>query len=103
MIAHLYFAITARFKVNLTDKEIYIYDEEFNKQIKDKLNFIATRKILLFVCTFVATITIIIHIVLIWRSGSVETKEVNFVQPTRKNSQDSDDDKNNDIVEVITY
>ena len=59
MIIYLSFAFNEKSEVNLEKDKIYIFDDEFNKEIEKNLDFMKKRKIYLIVCTFVAILGII--------------------------------------------
>ena len=64
MLIYLYLAINAEYKVNLSDDEIYVFDDEFNQEIKKNLDYMFYRKIYLIVCSFVAVFGIIIQFII---------------------------------------
>jgi len=39
MLIYLVYSFIAKYKVNLKSNEIYVFDDEFNKEIKSQLNF----------------------------------------------------------------
>ena len=49
---YIYFAFKAKCKIKLTEDEIYIFDDEFNKEIKNNLDFMYERRIYMIVCPF---------------------------------------------------
>ncbi len=51
MIIYIYLAFSEKYKVNLENKDIYIFEDEFNKEIKKNLDFMKSRKIYLIVCS----------------------------------------------------
>ena len=44
----------------MSDDEIYLYDDEFNKKIKNNLYFMAKRKLYLIICSLVGIFGIIV-------------------------------------------
>ena len=59
------FAFQAKYELNLTDDKIYIFDEQFNKEIKDNLDFMYERRIYMIVCIFLSLFFFLVQIVLI--------------------------------------
>ena len=59
MIIYLSFAFNEKSEINLEKDKIYIFDEEFNKEIQNNLEFMKKRKVYLMVCTFVAILGVI--------------------------------------------
>ena len=45
MFFNFRFAFESKNKVNLSEKDIYIYDDEFNKEIKNNIDFMYKRKL----------------------------------------------------------
>jgi len=39
ILIYLVYSLTAKYKVNLKSNEIYVFDDEFNKEIKNQLKF----------------------------------------------------------------
>ena len=60
MIAYILIAFFSQDKWNLSDDEIYLYDDEFNKKIKNNLYFMAKRKLYLIICSLVGIFGIIV-------------------------------------------
>ena len=54
MLTYLFYSFIAKYKVDLEDNEIYVFDTEFNKEIKKNLNFMIFRKIFLIIFSLVA-------------------------------------------------
>ena len=78
MIIYLAFAFDEKSEINLEKDKVYIYDEEFNKEIKKNLDFMKSRKIYLIVCTFVAILGILgelIIVILNWIDDYKNKKE----------------------------
>ena len=65
MIIYLVFAFGEKSEINLEKDKIYSFDEEFNKEIKQNLDFMKSRKIYLIVCVFVAILGIIGQLVIV--------------------------------------
>ena len=65
MIIYVSFAFTEKSEINLEKDKIYIFDDEFNKEIEKNLDFMKRRKIYLIVCVFVAIIGIIGEFVIV--------------------------------------
>ena len=61
----LWHSFSFKSKVDLTDEEIYIFDEEFNNEIKNNLKYIHDRRIYLITSSFFVTAAILAEFVLI--------------------------------------
>jgi len=59
MLFYAYSAFIAKYKINIPDNKIYIYDDEFNKEIKENLYNMYKRKICLIVFSIIAIVGII--------------------------------------------
>ena len=64
MLIYFGFASNSEYKVNVSEKYLNMYDDEFNKEIKNNLDFMYKRKITLFVCVFVAVFGIIAQLII---------------------------------------
>lgn len=64
IIISIYNAFIVQYKLNLPDEKIYIFGDEFNKEIKKKLSFMYRRKIYLIFCSIFTAIGIIIQLYL---------------------------------------
>ena len=95
MIIYLYFAFSAKYKVDIPENEIYVYDEEFNKELKKNLDFMYERKIYLIVCVFVAIAGIITQFILILIYRKNESVIINNMQPQYFYSQPNIQQNNN--------
>ena len=62
---YIYFAFKAKYKIKLTEDEIYIFDDEFNKEIKQNLDFMYERRIYMIVCPFFTQFCFLCQIILI--------------------------------------
>ena len=62
MLIYLILAFREKYKVNIEEEEIYIFDEEFNKEIRKNLDFMKKRKIYLIVCALFAFIGILVQL-----------------------------------------
>ena len=90
MYFYFKFAFESEYKVNLTDDYIYIYDDTFNKEIKDNLDFMYKRKIYLIVCVFLAAIgmiTLCIFAIIDNKNKKNKIPEQLLIQPN--NNQDN--------------
>ena len=65
MIIYLILAFGEKYKVNIEDEEIYIFDEEFNKEIRKNIDFMKNRKIYLIVFGLLAFIGILVQLVMV--------------------------------------
>ena len=52
-------------EINLEEDQIYSFDEEFNKEIKNNLDFMKKRRIYLIVCSSVAILGVIAQLVIV--------------------------------------
>jgi hypothetical protein len=58
-------SIATKYKLDLSDNQIYLFDIEFNKKIKEKLNMMVERKIYMLVFSIFLTLSIIAQYTLI--------------------------------------
>ena len=65
MVKYLVESIMTQYKVNLTNEQIYMYDMEFNKKIKEKLDMMFDRKIYMLVFSIFLTLSAIAQYTLI--------------------------------------
>jgi len=65
MVKYLVESIMTKYKVNLSDSQIYMYDSEFNKEIREKLDMMFERKIYMLAFSIFLTLSAIIQITLI--------------------------------------
>ena len=94
MIVYFKFAFESEYKVNLTEGYIYIYDDKFNKEIENNLDYMYNRKIYLIACVFLATIGIIAQLII----GIIDmiNKENKIPeQLLQNNDQDDNNEKQN--------
>ena len=68
-------ALGAKYKIKLTEDEIYIFDDEFNKEIKKNLDFMYERRIYLIVCPFFAQFCFLCQIIMIIIKEKIIKKE----------------------------
>ena len=66
LIYCLYLGFDAKYEVDLKDGEIYIFDKEFNDEIRYALNFMLARKIILIIAPFLMIIGIIAQCVILF-------------------------------------
>jgi len=64
-ILYLIESIKTKYKINIPDNRIYLYDEEFNKEIKEKLNMMVERKICMLVFSIFLVLSVITQYILI--------------------------------------
>jgi len=60
MIIYILIAFSSNDKLNLTNDKIYLYDDAFNNEIKNNLNFMVKRKLYLIICSLVSLFGIIV-------------------------------------------
>jgi len=92
------------YKVNIPGKEIYIFSEELNDEIKTKLDDKLDSKIYFVGSTIVLIISIIAHIIISHILFSQENKKDNIIiSPLVKenNNKENNDNENNSIIEPI--
>ena len=65
MMIYLVLGFNAEYKVNLKDEEIYVYDDEFNQEIKKNINFMKTRKIILILFSILVIFGIIFEFIVV--------------------------------------
>ena len=65
MIIYIVLAFGEKHKVNLEEKNIYVFDDDFNKEIRKNIDFMKTRKIYIIVCSFVAFIGIAVQLAMV--------------------------------------
>jgi len=65
MVIYLVESIMTKYKVNLSDSQIYMYDSEFNKEIREKLDMMFERKIYMLAFSIFLTLSAITQITLI--------------------------------------
>ena len=79
MIIYISFAFSSKSDLELADDEIYIFDNEFNKEIKNNLQFMHERKIYLIVCIFVTIVGIIVQFIMIIIINKKENENKNDI------------------------
>ena len=80
-------------EINLEEDQIYSFDEEFNKEIKNNLDFMKKRRIYLIVCSSVAILGVIAQLVIVILNMRQDCCYKN------KNNKNN----NNDIPEIVVY
>jgi len=85
MALYVYGAFNAKYKINIPDNKIYIYDDEFNKEIKDNLYNMYKRKICLIVFSIIAISGFIAQIIYTIFNG-------NKVKEPKKSQQNNNSD-----------
>jgi len=96
MVTYLVESIMTKYKVNLSDSQIYMYDSEFNKEIKEKLNMMFERKIYMLVFSIFLTlsaitqITLIIIDIILFKKKKNIMNNINNTQPQIAANQESE-------------
>ena len=90
-------ALLNTYKVNMPEKEIYVFDDETNDKIRKELTKRRNAKILMVVFSIMIIVTFIIHIIVAEYLRKKETKkeESNILSPIIKEDNDQDNDKDN--------
>jgi len=78
-ILYLIESIKTKYKINFLDNRIYLYDEEFNKEIKEKLNMMVERKICMLVFSIFLTLSVIAQYILIIVDIILFKKKNNYI------------------------
>jgi len=100
MVTYLVESIMTKYKVNLSDNQIYMYDSEFNKEIKEKLNMMFERKIYMLVFSIfltlsvIAQITLIIIDIILFKKKKNIMNNINNTQPQIAANQESERELN---------
>ena len=63
--SYLIIAFNLKYTIKLKEDEIYIFDNDFNNEIKENIDYMYNRRIYMIVCVFFAQLFMICHIVLI--------------------------------------
>ena len=79
MVKYLVESIMTKYKVNLTNEDIYKYDTEFNKEIKEKLDMMFERKIYMLAFSIFLTLSVIAQFILIIIDIQLFKKEKNNI------------------------
>ena len=101
MVKYLVESIMTKYKVNLTDEQIYMYDTEFNKEIKEKLDMMFERKIYMLAFSIFLTLSVIAQYILIIVDIILFKKKNNYInnnnntQPQIGVYQESEREANN--------
>ena len=66
VIAYILIAFFSQDKLSLSDDKIYLYDDEFNSEIKNNLDFMAKRKLFLIISSLVSLCGIIVISIIVW-------------------------------------
>ena len=92
------YALLNTYKVNMPEKEIYVFDDETNDEIRKKLTNRRIAKIQMVVFSIMIIVTFIIHIIFAEYLRKKETKkeEINIISPIIKEDNDNDNDKDQD-------
>ena len=59
------FAFKEKYKIEMSEDKIYIFDKDFNQEIKDNLDFMFNRRIYLIVCPFFLQVCLIAQLLFI--------------------------------------
>ena len=100
-IFYLIDSIKTKYKVNVPDSRIYLYDEEFNKEIKEMLNKTVERKIYMLAFSIFLTLSVIAQYILIIVDIILFKKKNNYInnnnntQPQIGVYQESEREANN--------
>ena len=78
MMYYIYLAVIAKYKLNLPDEDIYSFDDDFNKEIKENIEFMLIRKITLFCCSIFIIVGIICQFLLIICKKKYKTYQDNI-------------------------
>jgi len=100
-----YFSLDNSFKVknkvNLTDEEIYVFDEEFNNELKEQLNIMYERKNYLIICGIIFTVGLFAQYIIIlidieiWYSNEEKNENNNTLGQDVVVYQETDRQRNN--------
>ena len=63
--AYVVIAFNLKYKIKLKEEEIYIFDNDFNNEIKENIDYMYNRRIYMIVCVFLAQFFMICQITLI--------------------------------------
>jgi hypothetical protein len=80
-------SIATKYKLDLSDNQIYLFDIEFNKKIKEKLNMMVERKIYMLVFSIFLTLSIIAQYTLIIIDIQLFKKKKNNINGNNNNTQ----------------
>ena len=102
MIIYLDLAFERKVKLDLTDEEIYIYDGEFNEEIRKNLKFMYERRIYLLVYTIFVMAGAIAQliIIIIFREPTNKINENNIPHPENIIAQENDKPKNSEDIDI---
>ena len=96
MVKYLVESIMTKYKVNLSDSQIYMYDSEFNKEIREKLDMMFERKIYMLAFSIFLTlsaitqITLIIIDIILFKKKKNIMNNINNTQPQIAANQESE-------------
>ena len=88
MIIYLVIAFISKYKVDLEDEKIYIFDDDFNNEIKANLNYMFIRKIFLIICPFAVIIGMVFQFIRIVKTNDINIGE--FGQELSSDEKDKD-------------
>lgn len=93
--------IEAKYKVDISDDKIYIFDDEFNKEIKNNFDFMFKRKIYLVVYSIAIAVGIIAHIIIILIfKDDKEIFSITQVQNNQQSNNSTSQQNNNSSVKI---
>ena len=102
---YAYYALNTSFKaknkLNLVDEEIYVFDDEFNSELKEKLKTMYERKIYMITCSLIFSIGIFVQFILIlidieiWYSNEEKDNNNNVLGQDVVVYQETDRQRNN--------
>ena len=93
-IINLVDSIKLKYKLDLLDEEIYIFDDEFNNEIKEKFTILYETKIYMIICSFIWLLGMIAQFVLI-------ILNLKIVYSKKKNNKNKNSNTNRQ--DVIVY
>ena len=107
-------SIATKYKLDLSDNQIYLFDIEFNKKIKEKLNMMVERKIYMLVFSIFLTLSIIAQYTLIIIDIQLFKKKKNNINGNNNNTQPQivvyqeserqiDNNQNNEIGDIQVH
>ena len=78
------FAFKEKYKIEMSEDKIYIFDKDFNQEIKDNLDFMFNRRIYLIVCPFFLQACLIAQIIFIVIKDKLIKKDNNYTDNFNK-------------------
>ena len=90
IIIYFILAFNSKYKLDLSEKDIYIFDDEFNQEIKNNLYFMFKRKIYLITFVFLAFIGIIAQLIIgiiVNKNKDSKIPDQSLIQPDNVNNE----------------